>query len=73
MIVIASGNGSVGIEAAMRVLKAGGSALDAVEAGIKPVESNPQDHTVGYSGLPNLVVSTRSQDRLLLRMTDLNV
>jgi len=55
MIVIASANGSVGIENAMRVLKAGGSALDAVEAGVRPVESNPQDHTVGYSGLPNLV------------------
>jgi len=55
MIVIASANGSVGIEAAMRVLRDGGSALDAVEAGIKPVESNPADHTVGYSGLPNLV------------------
>src|SRR5512136_1669529 len=55
MIVLASANGGVGIEAAMQVLKGGGSALDAVEAGIKPVESNPDDHTVGYSGLPNLV------------------
>jgi beta-aspartyl-peptidase (threonine type) len=55
MLVIASANGSVGIEAAMRVLRDGGSALDAVEAGIRPVESNPADHTVGYSGLPNLV------------------
>lgn len=55
MIVIASANGKVGIQAAMRVLKTGGSALDAVEAGITPVESNPDDHTVGYSGLPNLL------------------
>jgi beta-aspartyl-peptidase (threonine type) len=55
MLVIASANGAVGIEAAMQVLREGGSALDAVEAGIKPVESNPDDHTVGYSGLPNLV------------------
>ncbi len=55
MIVIASANGSVGMAEAMRVLKAGGSALEAVEAGIQPVESNPEDHTVGYSGLPNLV------------------
>jgi L-asparaginase / beta-aspartyl-peptidase len=54
MIVIASANGKVGIEEAMGVLRAGGSALDAVEAGIRPVESNPEDHTVGYSGLPNL-------------------
>jgi len=55
MIVVASANGRVGIEEAMRVLKNGGSALDAVEAGIRPVESNPEDHTVGYSGLPNLL------------------
>jgi len=55
MIVIASANGQVGIAEAMRVLRSGGSALDAVEAGIKPVERNPEDHTVGYSGLPNLL------------------
>jgi L-asparaginase / beta-aspartyl-peptidase len=55
MIVIASTNGQVGIAEAMRVLRSGGSALDAVEAGIKPVERNPEDHTVGYSGLPNLL------------------
>lgn len=55
MIVIASANGAVGIEQAMRVLKDGGSALDAVEAGIRPVEQNPEDHTVGYSGLRNLL------------------
>lgn len=55
MIVVASANGCVGIEQAMRVLRNGGSALDAVEAGIRPVESNPDDHTVGLSGLPNLL------------------
>jgi beta-aspartyl-peptidase (threonine type) len=55
MIVIASANGRIGIADAMRVLRNGGSALDAVEAGIRPVESNPDDHTVGYSGLPNLL------------------
>jgi beta-aspartyl-peptidase (threonine type) len=55
MIVIASANGAIGIEKAMEVLRGGGSALDAVEAGIKPVERNPEDHTVGYSGLPNLL------------------
>ena len=55
MVVIASANGQVGITEAMGVLKNGGSAVDAVEAGIRPVESNPDDHTVGYSGLPNLL------------------
>jgi len=55
MIVIASTNGIVGIEESMRILKAGGSAIDAVEAGIRLVEANPEDHTVAYGGLPNLV------------------
>ncbi len=55
MIVVASTNGNVGIDEAMRVLRAGGSAVDAVEAGIRLVEANPDDHTVGYGGYPNLV------------------
>jgi len=55
MIVVASSNGKVGISAAMRVLRNGGSAIDAVEAGIRLVESNPQDKTVGLGGIPNLL------------------
>ncbi len=55
MLVIASQNGRVGIEAAMRVLRDGGSAMDAVEAGIRLVEANPDDHSVGYGGYPNLL------------------
>ena len=55
MIVVASKNGIVGIKESMRVLEAGGSAVDAVEAGIRLVEANPDDHTVGYSGYPNLL------------------
>jgi beta-aspartyl-peptidase (threonine type) len=55
MIVVASKNGIVGIDEAMRVLKAGGAAVDAVEAGIRLVEANPDDHTVGYGGYPNLL------------------
>jgi len=54
-IVIASANGIVGIEAAIDILRAGGSAMDAVVAGARLVEANPNDHTVGYSGLPNLL------------------
>lgn len=54
-IVVASTNGSVGIRQAVEVLRCGGSAVDAVVAGIKPVEANPDDHSVGYSGLPNLL------------------
>ncbi len=55
MIVVASKNGIVGIKESMRVLEAGGSAVDAVEAGIRLVEANPDDHSVGYSGYPNLL------------------
>jgi beta-aspartyl-peptidase (threonine type) len=54
-IVIASSNGSIGIRQAVEVLRRGGTAVDAVVAGIKPVEANPDDHSVGYSGLPNLL------------------
>jgi beta-aspartyl-peptidase (threonine type) len=55
MIVVASKNGEVGIAESMRVLRDGGSAVDAVEAGIRLVEANPEDHTVGYGGYPNLL------------------
>lgn len=55
MIVVASSNGEVGIRQAVDALRRGGSALDAVVAGIEPVESNPEDHSVGYGGLPNLI------------------
>lgn len=54
-IVVASANGQVGIAAAVDVLRAGGSAVDALVAGIELVEANPEDHSVGYSGLPNLL------------------
>ena len=55
MIVIASQNGKVGIEAAVDILKSGGSAIDAVEAGIRLVEDNPEDHSVGRNSYPNLL------------------
>jgi len=40
--------------AGIEILAAGGSALDAVEAVIRLVEDNPDDHTVGYGGFPNI-------------------
>lgn len=55
MIIIASANGEIGIGAAWEILSAGGSALDAVEAATRLVEANPDDHTVGYGGYPNLL------------------
>lgn len=40
-------------DAAWDVLKKGGRALDAVEAGVKVPEADPNNHTVGYSGFPD--------------------
>lgn len=55
MIIVSSSNGIVGINEAMAVLKHGGSAIDAVETGIRLVEANPEDHSVGMGGYPNLL------------------
>jgi beta-aspartyl-peptidase (threonine type) len=49
MLLIASSNGAIGMDAAWHILQQGGSALDAVEAGTRLVEDNPDDHTVGYT------------------------
>src|SRR5919199_5684134 len=55
MIIIASSNGDIGLPVAWEILQSGGSALDAVEAATRLVEDNPDDHSVGYSGYPNLL------------------
>lgn len=54
-LIVASSNADVGIAAGIDILRGGGSAADAVVAAIKPVEANPDDHSVGFSGLPNLL------------------
>lgn len=38
---------------AMKVLQAGGSALDAVEQGVRIIEADGENTTVGYGGLPD--------------------
>ncbi len=55
MIVVASANGITGIQESMDVLRSGGSAVDAVEAGIRIVEADPEEHSVGYGGYPNVL------------------
>lgn len=55
MVLVGSVNARVGFSEGMEILRAGGSALDAVEATIRAVESNPNDHSVGYGGLPNIL------------------
>src|SRR6266702_834147 len=53
--MIASEGGEVGLATGVALLRAGASALDAVEAAIRVVESNEDDHHVGVGGLPNLL------------------
>jgi beta-aspartyl-peptidase (threonine type) len=53
--MIASERGEVGLPAGIDLLRAGGSAMDAVEAAIRVVEANEADHYVGVGGLPNLL------------------
>jgi beta-aspartyl-peptidase (threonine type) len=53
--IVASGNGTPGIGPAARILRKGGSALDAVEEAARLVESNVQDDSVGLGGLPNVL------------------
>lgn len=52
-VIISSGNGVPACNQAMKLIQAGGHPLDAVVAGINIVENNPEDHSVGYGGLPN--------------------
>lgn len=53
VVVIASGNGQRAVDKAMELLKRGEDPLDAVIAGVSIVESDPNDMSVGYGGLPN--------------------
>ncbi|HYK32709.1 MAG TPA: isoaspartyl peptidase/L-asparaginase [Streptosporangiaceae bacterium] len=53
--MLASERGEVGFPAGMELLRAGGSAMDAVEAAVRVVEANEADHYVGVGGLPNLL------------------
>ena len=54
-VIVASENGRRGAEAAMELLREGGRALDAVEIACRVVEDDPEDHSVGYGGLPNVL------------------
>lgn len=55
LVLAGSANADVGMAAGRAVLEAGGSALDAVQAVAEVVEDNPDDHTVGYGGYPNIL------------------
>ena len=51
--VISSANGLPATGRAMELIKGGGHPLDAIVEGIKIVEDDPNDMSVGYGGLPN--------------------
>ena len=55
IVMAASANAAIGFPAGMAILANGGSAIDAVVTTIAAVEANPEDHSVGFSGLPNLL------------------
>ncbi|MCZ6837031.1 MAG: N(4)-(beta-N-acetylglucosaminyl)-L-asparaginase [Planctomycetota bacterium] len=52
-ISVSSGNGIRAVEKAVELLRQGSDPLDAVVAGVNIVESDPEDMSVGYGGLPN--------------------
>jgi beta-aspartyl-peptidase (threonine type) len=54
-IIVSSGNGAKALPTGMRILKRGGSALDAVEACARIVEADVTDVSVGRGGLPNIL------------------
>lgn len=56
-LVLTSHDNATGNEAARQawaILAGGGTALDAVERGANVIEADPDDHSVGLGGLPNL-------------------
>lgn len=65
MIVMATGNGDVGIRQAVDELRQGKTAVDAVETGIRPVELNRKDGGVGLHGTPN-ILGISEQDALIM-------
>lgn len=54
-LLLASANAAVGMAHGRDLLRSGASALDVVEAVARLVEANADDHTVGYSGYPNVL------------------
>ena len=52
-VVIATWNNQKATAAAWEVLQKGGRALDAVEAGARIPEADPEDTSVGYGGFPD--------------------
>jgi len=54
-VIVASSNGASALPTGMRILRRGGSALDAVEACAKIIEADTTDTSVGRGGKPNVL------------------
>src|SRR3954469_22794854 len=52
-VVVSSANGLRAVEKAMELIRAGSDPLDAAIEGVAVVEADPNDHSVGYGGIPN--------------------
>lgn len=52
-LIISALNGLPHLEGGMQIIRSGGDTLDAALAVVTKVEDDPNDHTVGYGGLPN--------------------
>lgn len=52
-LIISAHNGLKHLDDGMQILRSGGDPLDAVLAVVTKVEDDPNDHSVGYGGLPN--------------------
>ena len=52
-LIISAHNGLKHLDGGMQVLRSGGDTLDAVLAVVTKVEDDPNDHSVGYGGLPD--------------------
>ncbi len=55
MILLTNNEGTVGAPTTARLLAEGSPALDAIEAGIRLIEADPNVRTVGRGGWPNLL------------------
>ncbi len=55
VVVLTNGEGEVGIQTAVDTLINKGSAIDAVELGIRVVELDPKVRSVGFGGAPNML------------------
>jgi len=54
-VILCNREGDVGLQTAVDTLARTGSALDAVEAGIRVVERDPAVRSVGFGGAPNIL------------------